>query len=107
MSAHQPCSFLAALQGSFYRLRFGRSYKDAWKSKFGQLCNELAVVEGEIAALETAQDRFFETADLVLKLAGQLGETYMLGDTDRKRALLKLVASKWWAQRDSNPRRAG
>ena len=58
-----------------------------------QLRDEQALIEHEIQALETAQDRFFEEAELLIQLANWFGDVYTEGDPSRKRALAKLVAS--------------
>jgi len=104
---------------------------DEYKRKIAALKEEQIVIETELHALEVAQERFFEEAELLLQLAGRLGEVFEQGTEERKLAVLKLVASnatlkgrnarlnlfppfevlakarghtRWLGEEDSNPR---
>ncbi len=104
---------------------------EEYKRKYAALKEEQLVIETEVHALEVAQERFFEEAELLLQLAGRLRQVYEVGTDERKLAVIKLVASnatlkdrnarlnlfppfevlakvrghtRWLGEEDSNPR---
>ncbi len=67
--------------------------QEVFSAKNAALQNEKAEILAELEAHERANERFFDEAEILLLFARRLPEIFANGDSDRKKALLKVVAS--------------
>lgn len=75
------------------RLLDGTVSQETYSEKYTALQNGKAEVLVELEAHERANERFFDEVETLLLFARRLSEIFTKGDSDRKKTLLKVVAS--------------